>query len=71
MPHEQFQCGGIHLYHKFAHHAWTNLTSNKEIYDFKLFKFRNDNVYIEFLEGDTIEEFIKNIMTVFNKNTSA
>jgi hypothetical protein len=62
VPHEQFLCGGIHLYHKLAHQAWTNFTSNKDIFECKERMYNNKKQYIEISDGETEQNILERMI---------
>jgi len=47
--HDEYNLGGIHLYHTSSYLKWNGIESNLEIYNKKLEHYNNYNEYIEFL----------------------
>jgi hypothetical protein len=47
--HDEYNLGGIHLYHTSSYLKWVNVESNLEIYNKKLAHYNNFNEYLEFL----------------------
>jgi len=46
--HDEYNLGGIHLYHTSSYSKWNSIESNLEIYNKKLEHYNNYNEYIEF-----------------------
>jgi hypothetical protein len=48
--HDEYNLGGIHLYHTSSYLKWRNIESNLEIYNKKLEIYNKNNIYVDFIE---------------------
>ena len=48
--HDEYNLGGIHLYHTSSYLKWKNIESNLEIYNKKLEMYNTNKIYIDFIE---------------------
>ena len=53
--HNEYKLGGIHLYHTQSYFKWTNSENNLNIFNKKLFIFKLNNKYIDFIENINLD----------------
>ena len=52
--HDEYNLGGIHLYHTSSYLKWKNIESNLEIFNKKVEYYNLNKMYIDFIENTTL-----------------
>ena len=64
--HDEYNLGGIHLYHTSSYIKWKNIESNSEIYNKKLEMYNNYKIYIDFIEKINLNNIFYKVYYIIN-----